>query len=213
MMLEIFSNPLYFIIISLSFLVDRFRNITIFHFRYIAVHYPLQRIYLKDRRRTCKYIILVIVLSLLFTIPKFFESETVTFTQEIASKNNTEKVNKTVTLIKPTDFRVSPGYVKYYNWSRLIFHGLLPFVLLVYLNGLMYQDIKSRRKDWEWRDSNGRQTTLTELNEFHENGNTKDNDSGSQSKFRDRNFKRNSSKTRWGKRHLVLSVIKRLFFI
>ena len=119
------------------------------------------------------------------------------FTQEIASKNNTEKVNKTVTLIKPTDFRVSPGYVKFYNWSRLIFHGLLPFVLLVYLNGLMYQDIKSRRKDWEWRDSNKGQTTLIELDEFHENGNRKD--SGSTSKSRDRIFERKVSKTRWKK--------------
>ena len=111
-----------------------------------------------------------------------------------------------MTLIKPTDFRVSPGYVKYYNWSRLIFHGLLPFVLLVYLNGLMYQDIKSRRKDWEWRDSNGRQTTLTELDEFHENGNRKVNDSGSQRKSRDRNFERKTSKTRWKYKMIISSL-------
>ena len=78
-----------------------------------------------------------------------------------------------------------------------MFHGLLPFVLLVYLNGLMYQDIKSRRKDWEWRDSNGRQTTLIELDEFHENGKRKD--SGSTSKSRDRIFERKASKTRWKK--------------
>ena len=133
-------------------------------------------------------------LSLLFTIPKFFESETITFTQEIANKNNTEKVNKTMTFIKHTDFRVSPGYVKYYNWSRLTVHGLLPFLLLVYLNGLMYQDIKSRRKDWEWRDSNGRQTTLTELDNFNENVDGKIYDNESPNEFRGQHFGRNASR-------------------
>lgn len=78
-------------------------------------------------------------------------------------------VNNTITFLKPTDFRLSPGYVKYYNWSRLILHGLLPFVMLVYLNGLMYQDIKSRRKDWEWRNSRRRETTLTEVDNFNDN--------------------------------------------
>ena len=139
-----------------------------FQFRYIAVHFPLQRLYLKNRRRAFKYIMSVVILSLLFTITKFFEAETYTHNLEIANKNNTEKVNKTITFLKPTDFRLSPGYVKYYNWSRLIVHGLLPFVMLVYLNGLMYQDIKSRRKDWEWRDIRGRQTTLTEVDNFNE---------------------------------------------
>ena len=102
-----------------------------FQFRYIAVHFPLQRLYLKNRRRAFKYIMSVVILSLLFTITKFFEAETFTHNLEIANKNNTEKVNKTVTFLKPTDFRLSPGYVKYYNWSRLI-------VPLVILKGVDY---------------------------------------------------------------------------
>ena len=120
--------------------------------------------------------------------------------------NNTETINKTVTFLKPTDFRLSPGYVKYYNWSRLIVHGLLPFVMLVYLNGLMYQDIKSRRKDWEWRDSKRRQTTLTELDHFNGNDDADILADNSLKELGDRKIGTKTLKTRY-KRKIVSQTI------
>ncbi len=39
----------------------------------------------------------------------------------------------------PTDLRTAPLYTMYFNWSRLIVHGILPFVMLVYLNAKIYQ--------------------------------------------------------------------------
>ena len=141
--------------------------------RYIAVHFPLRRIYLQQKGRTLKYIISVVLLSSLFSITRFFESQTVTI--EESNRNNTMTDNNTATYLIPTELRLNPGYVKYYNWSRLIVYGVVPFVMLVYLNGLMYQDIKARRKNWEF--NNGNEITETEFDDFNDNDAVADKDS------------------------------------
>ena len=50
-----------------------------------------------------------------------------------------ETVNYTVIGPLPTDLRTHPIYTAYFNWSRLIVLGIIPFVLLVYLNTKIYQ--------------------------------------------------------------------------
>ena len=136
-------------------------------YRYIAVHYPLRRIYLQQNKRTIKYILCVVLLSTICTITRFFEKETLTVGD--LNKNITEADNNTILLISPTELRLNPTYVKYFNWSRLIIHGLIPFVMLVYLNGLMYQDIKARRQNWDMTYGNGRETTETVVDNFQDN--------------------------------------------
>ena len=136
--------------------------------RYIAVHFPLRRLYLQKNKRTLKYIISVVLLSSLFTATRFFEVEV--GTEKDLYSNSTIKDNKTMMFLKPTELRLNPTYVKYYNWCRLTVHGLVPFLMLVYLNGLMYQDIKSRRKDWEYKENNDREITITDAVAFNENG-------------------------------------------
>ena len=49
-------------------------------------------------------------------------------------------------------------------------HGLIPFVMLVYLNGLIYQDIKSRRKEWESKETYDNEIETTDTVELKENG-------------------------------------------
>ena len=49
-------------------------------------------------------------------------------------------------------------------------HGLVPFVMLVYLNGLIYQDIKSRRKEWESKENYDNEIETTDTVELKENG-------------------------------------------
>ena len=49
-------------------------------------------------------------------------------------------------------------------------HGLVPFVMLVYLNGLIYQDIKSRRKEWESKETYDNEIETTDTVELKENG-------------------------------------------
>ena len=50
-----------------------------------------------------------------------------------------ETVNYTVIGPLPTDLRTHPIYTAYFNWSRLVVLGIIPFVLLVYLNTKIYQ--------------------------------------------------------------------------
>lgn len=45
--------------------------------------------------------------------------------------------------LMPTEFRTEPLYIAYFNWSRLIVLGIIPFVMLVYLNAKIYQGRRS----------------------------------------------------------------------
>lgn len=71
--------------------------------------------------------------------------------------------NKSTAYLQPTELRLSPNYIKYYNWSRLVALGVVPFIMLVYLNGLMYQDIKSRRQRWSYKENSGESIAATEI--------------------------------------------------
>ena len=42
--------------------------------------------------------------------------------------------------------RTHPIYSAYNNWSRLIVLGIVPFLLLVFFNTKIYEDIRERRK-------------------------------------------------------------------
>ena len=42
--------------------------------------------------------------------------------------------------------RTHPIYSAYNNWSRLIVLGIIPFLLLVFFNTKIYEDIRERRK-------------------------------------------------------------------
>jgi hypothetical protein len=46
--------------------------------------------------------------------------------------------------LEPTTMRTAPMYTMYFNWSRLIVLGIIPFVMLVYLNAKIYKDIQVR---------------------------------------------------------------------
>jgi len=48
--------------------------------------------------------------------------------------------------LEPTEMRTAPLYTMYFNWSRLIVLGIIPFVMLVYLNAKIYKDIQVLNK-------------------------------------------------------------------
>jgi hypothetical protein len=104
--------------------------------RFIAVHYPLdynQAMHEANAltKRLVKYVSAVTFLSVVFTITRFFEATVV-----YERPNNT---SEPIPMLEPTDLRTAPLYTMYFNWSRLIVHGIVPFVMLVYLNAKIYQ--------------------------------------------------------------------------
>ena len=94
--------------------------------------------------RFMKYLLPVIALSILFNIPKFFEAE---FVGEGVSTNRSDVFvdydDGGSSSIDITALRKNPDYVIYYhNWARLAVLGIIPFVMLVYFNTKIYNDLQ-----------------------------------------------------------------------
>ena len=82
-------------------------------------------------RRLFKYLIPVIVFSVLFNIPKFLEAEL------IYDGNGSGFPELGV-----TSLRLHKDYVIYYNHlARLLILGVIPFILLVFFNTKIYKDV------------------------------------------------------------------------
>ena len=71
-----------------------------------------------------------------------------TSAKSLKSLKNLSKFNWIAPLQLPTPLRTHPAYTAYYNWSRLIVLGIIPFVLLVYLNTKIYQVLICRKVSW-----------------------------------------------------------------
>ncbi len=114
--------------------------------RFIAVHYPLnysQAMHEANAltKRIVKYVASVSFLAVLFTATRFFEAK-VEYDYDVDPATNETIPGSYEPILMPTDFRTAPLYTAYFNWSRLIVLGIIPFVMLVYLNAKIYQGIK-----------------------------------------------------------------------
>ena len=133
--------------------------------RYIAVYHPLHynnavATSTASRTRMFKYLVPILSLSILLNVPKFFEAKVVWKTVshfENSAKHSTpdhlvtevEKATKEdddhtfESYIHATGLRKNEAYAIYYNsWTRLIFLGILPTLVLVYFNLQIYKEIK-----------------------------------------------------------------------
>ena len=92
----------------------------------------------------------VLVFSMIFNIPKCFETE---FEEiPVLPLNVSDSLNVTngttwYYLVRPTEFRFNDTYVLLYsNIARLLVQGVIPFISLSFLNYRIYWVIKRRRK-------------------------------------------------------------------
>ena len=86
------------------------------------------------------FIIPIVAFSILYRIPKFFELEWTTRREE---RNGT---NVTFPQIKVTELRTNPYYFQiYYLWSDFIINGIIPFMLLIVLNVLIFKELRKYR--------------------------------------------------------------------
>lgn len=114
--------------------------------RYVAVHYPINyNLAMNDSRalkaRLCRYLMPVVLLSLVMNVTKFFEIEI----HYIEMHNTETNTNVSKPVLNVTDFRMDPTYSIYFNWFRFGSLGVIPFVLLVFFNFRIYMDIRRRR--------------------------------------------------------------------
>ena len=116
-------------------------------------------------KRIVKYVSVVLFLSLVFTITRFFEAKIdylhmytddkgveriIDHYNEAINSNDTELVNilanissmygiYEVPIIGTTRMRTSNIYITYHNWSKLIVMGLIPYMTLIILNYKIFQ--------------------------------------------------------------------------
>ena len=110
--------------------------------RYIAVTRPI-RLHLRLRnnrkeqiKRFMKYVLPVFIFSVIISLPKFFETKTV-------SNDETELLS-----LETTTLRHYPNYIIYYLGTfRLIITVIIPFAVILYLNVVTYTTIRKRRQD------------------------------------------------------------------
>ena len=105
--------------------------------RYIAVNYPMEyTLVVNDasshRRRLAKYALPITIFSILFNLPKFFETQVVHGEQG--------------SYVEVTELRMSTTYVTWYhNWARFLILGIIPFTVICFLNCKIYCAVKQRR--------------------------------------------------------------------
>lgn len=143
-----------------------FMTVAIAFERYVAVHNPINyNRAMNDARatraRVFRFVFPVIVASVLFSVPKFFESTVV--------HKYIPSTNETIAVLNYTAFRVHPTYARYVNWSKLLVQGILPVTLLIFFNKKIYCDVKERQQRWRPIVQAYTPTILSEDSESHMN--------------------------------------------
>jgi hypothetical protein len=115
--------------------VSVYLTLTVTLERFVAVCHPLQVRSLCTYGRARLYVILIIVFSTLYNLPRFWEVQLVELPYE-------PKYNTTLYEVSMTDLRVNPVYISIYiHWLYLIFIYFLPFTSLAVLNAAIYQQV------------------------------------------------------------------------
>merc|ERR1712156_1082402 len=98
------------------------------------------------------YIAPVVILSILFNVPKFFETEFATITihnvtQFDETLNQTVYVNQTMDVLRASKLKLnSTNALLYSNVARLAVTGFIPLFLLGYFNYRIFTVLKRRRR-------------------------------------------------------------------
>ncbi|TRY73628.1 hypothetical protein TCAL_03327 [Tigriopus californicus] len=123
--------------------------------RYRAIRHPIQYHNANAgtnpwKKAFTNYLGPVIGFSVITNLPKFLEFEAL-YQENIHDTYNPElntitKMKVVEAVIYPTDLRFNHKYVLWYkNVTRLLLTGLIPFVVLVYLNFSVFSVIRRRR--------------------------------------------------------------------
>ncbi|XP_023341605.1 FMRFamide receptor [Eurytemora carolleeae] len=110
--------------------------------RYITVCHPFFK--LSHNWPAWVYVLPIVVFSSVFNLPKFFELETVE-RPSYNSTNETLHENNSLPLymVQPTDLRLNELYISgYIVWANFIINCVFPFLVLIFLNLAVYNELK-----------------------------------------------------------------------
>merc|ERR1711953_1246852 len=104
--------------------------------RFIAVCRPHHfRQVQTDNTRSLLYILPGVLVGLIVNSPRFFETETVKICIDFTQCGPCFDTKMSTYYVKPTALRMHKQYIIYYHtWTWVFSTGLIPFIILVYLN-------------------------------------------------------------------------------
>ena len=122
------------------------------------------------KKMIISYALPVVVFSLLFSMPKFFEVKMGGYSQNIY-QDNILTGTRNISIAVPSDLRKNKVYViAWINVAKLIVHGIIPFVSLTILNYGIYSGMIRQRPGDGGQSSQIRKN----IEEANENQNTKE---------------------------------------
>ena len=138
------------------------------------------------KKMSISYVLPVVLVSSLFSIPKCFEVKMGSYTQNIY-QNDILTGTRNISIAVPSDLRKNKVYViAWVNVAKLIVHGIIPFVSLSILNYRIYSGM-IRRKPFEGSQRSQIQKSIKEANRNQNtNENLKQENSVSQRKANER---------------------------
>jgi len=125
--------------------------------RYYSICKPFKTNY-ADSKNGLVVIIIIVVVSFVYNITKFFEFETVPRYEIVQSANDNEIENLTESrsedwMVQLTDLRLNPVYFNAYVVCNTLVMGLVPLVLLTFLHLRIVSAVKLATR-WQTRNSN-----------------------------------------------------------
>ena len=116
--------------------VSVYLTLTVTLERFVAVCHPLQARSLCTYGRARLYVILIILLSTLYNLPRFWEVQI----EELPPE---PRYNTTLYEVRMSPLRDNPFYISIYiHWMYLIFIYFLPFSSLAVLNAAIYRQVR-----------------------------------------------------------------------
>ena len=106
------------------------------------------------------YIVPVMIISVAFNTPKYFEIETYEMKSTNRNESSIENDQDVIVSVKATDLRMNDDYIFYYNnLAKLIITGVVPFAALCVFNSKVlrfwflqyYSDVTVTPQDGRWR--------------------------------------------------------------
>ena len=128
--------PVVFPLALIAQTVTVYLTLTVTLERFVAVCHPLQARSLCTYGRARLYVILIIVFSTLYNLPRFLEAS--------REEHFDKEYNTTVYVISASPLRQNELYITVYvYWLYLLFIYFLPFAFLAVLNAAIYRQVSS----------------------------------------------------------------------
>lgn len=128
-------SPFLFPIAVTAHTVSVYLTLTVTLERFVAVCHPLRARSLCTYGRARIYVIVIVIFSLIYNLPRFWE---------VSLDSSIHPVyNITVYCVRPTSLRENSIYITVYiHWMFLVFHYFLPFTSLAILNACIYKQVR-----------------------------------------------------------------------